>query len=266
MKTVLITGANKSIGLETARQLLQQGYYVYLGCRDMEKGLQAISQLQSEGLSQVEPIEIDVDQIESIKAAREVLGRKTKVLDVLIKGKADVNDPARDPSRLTPLHVAVYEADPRVVERLLAAGADLAWFPSVCPETYSYTLSTILTARIYPVAFDIGAIAARLRDAGWGELMPLRRMLDPEWTAERLAELPILKSPARLQQVLMFHTYPEPLASYYELPEGLLPSSGEDVRRLNGRSASSRTEESPQVREPCNIGINPGVTLRPLDI
>jgi ankyrin repeat protein len=46
-----------------------------------------------------------------------------KVLDVLIKGKADVNDPARDPSRLTPLHVAVYEADPRVVERLLAAGA-----------------------------------------------------------------------------------------------------------------------------------------------
>jgi GT2 family glycosyltransferase/glycosyltransferase involved in cell wall biosynthesis len=131
------------------------------------------------------------------------------------------------------------------LDRLLAAGADLAWFPSVCPETYSYTLSTILTARIYPVAFDIGAIAARLRDAGWGELMPLRRMLDPEWTAERLAELPILKSPARLQQVLMFHTYPEPLASYYELPEGLRPSSGEDVRRLNGRSASSRHRREP---------------------
>jgi NAD(P)-dependent dehydrogenase (short-subunit alcohol dehydrogenase family) len=84
MKTVLITGANKSIGFETARQLLQQGYYVYLGCRDMKKGQQAVSQLQSEGLNQAEPIEIDVDQIESIKAARKVLGRKTKVLDVLI--------------------------------------------------------------------------------------------------------------------------------------------------------------------------------------
>ena len=84
MKTVLITGANKSIGFETARQLLQQGYYVYLGSRDMKKGQQAVSQLQSEGLNQVEPIEIDVDQIESIKAAREVLGRKTKVLDVLV--------------------------------------------------------------------------------------------------------------------------------------------------------------------------------------
>ena len=84
MKTVLITGANKSIGFETARQLLQQGYYVYLGCRDMKKGQQAVGQLQSEGLNQVEPIEIDVDDTESIKAAREVLGRKTEILDVLI--------------------------------------------------------------------------------------------------------------------------------------------------------------------------------------
>jgi NAD(P)-dependent dehydrogenase (short-subunit alcohol dehydrogenase family) len=84
MKTVLITGANKSIGFEAARQLLQQGYYVYLGCRDMEKGQQAVSWLQAEGLTLAEPIEIDVDQIESVKAAREVLGRKTNVLDVLI--------------------------------------------------------------------------------------------------------------------------------------------------------------------------------------
>lgn len=84
MKTVLITGANKSIGFETAKQLLQKGYYVYLGCRDIVKGQQAVSQLQSEGLHQVEPIEIDVDKASSVKAAREVLGGKTKVLDVLI--------------------------------------------------------------------------------------------------------------------------------------------------------------------------------------
>ena len=84
MKTVFITGANKSIGFETARQLLQLGYYVYLGSRDIKKGQQAVSQLHAEGLNQVEPVEIDVDQPESIKAAREVLGRKMKVLDVLI--------------------------------------------------------------------------------------------------------------------------------------------------------------------------------------
>lgn len=84
MKTVLITGANKSIGFEAARQLLQQGYYIYLGCRDLGKGNEAVGQLHSEGLDQVEAIVIDVDDIESIRTAREVIGGKIKVLDVLI--------------------------------------------------------------------------------------------------------------------------------------------------------------------------------------
>jgi NAD(P)-dependent dehydrogenase (short-subunit alcohol dehydrogenase family) len=84
MKTVLITGANKSIGFETAKQLLQQGYYVYLGCRDIKKGELAVNQLKSEGLNEVEPIEIDVNNAGSIKAAAELLTQKTKTLDVLI--------------------------------------------------------------------------------------------------------------------------------------------------------------------------------------
>ena len=80
MKTVLITGANKSIGFETARQLLQKGYYVYLGCRDIQKGQQAVTQLQGEGLTNVTPIAINVDDISSVKAARQ----KITSLDVLI--------------------------------------------------------------------------------------------------------------------------------------------------------------------------------------
>ncbi|UOG77594.1 SDR family NAD(P)-dependent oxidoreductase (plasmid) [Hymenobacter tibetensis] len=84
MKNVLITGANKSIGLETARQLLQQGYYVYLGSRDLQKGQQAVDQLQAEGLQQVEAIQLDVADSASVAAARVALGQKTSVLDVLI--------------------------------------------------------------------------------------------------------------------------------------------------------------------------------------
>ncbi|TDN39671.1 SDR family oxidoreductase [Hymenobacter sp. UV11] len=84
MKTVLITGANRSIGFEAARQLLQNGYYVYLGSRDLAKGQQAVDQLKAEGFAQVEPIEIDVADGASIAAARAALGQKTPVLDVLI--------------------------------------------------------------------------------------------------------------------------------------------------------------------------------------
>jgi NAD(P)-dependent dehydrogenase (short-subunit alcohol dehydrogenase family) len=84
MKTVLITGANKSIGFETTRQLLQKGYFVYLGCRDIEKGKEAVDQLKSEGLEKVEPIVIDVNDPASVRSAKEVLESKISSLDVLI--------------------------------------------------------------------------------------------------------------------------------------------------------------------------------------
>jgi NAD(P)-dependent dehydrogenase (short-subunit alcohol dehydrogenase family) len=80
MKTALITGANKSIGFETARQLLQKGYFVYLGARDLQKGKEAADKLKAEGLNDVEAIQIDVTDPISIKAAREQVNE----LDVLI--------------------------------------------------------------------------------------------------------------------------------------------------------------------------------------
>ena len=84
MKKVLITGANKSIGFETARQLLQKGYYVYLGSRNLERGNLAIEKLMSEGFSNVECIQIDVSNSDSVNNARIEIGKKTEVLDVLI--------------------------------------------------------------------------------------------------------------------------------------------------------------------------------------
>jgi NAD(P)-dependent dehydrogenase (short-subunit alcohol dehydrogenase family) len=84
MKKVLITGANKSIGFETARQLLQKGYYIYLGSRNLENGLEAVEKLKAEGLTNLEAIQIDVSNDESVKAAKVEIGKKTEVLDVLI--------------------------------------------------------------------------------------------------------------------------------------------------------------------------------------
>lgn len=50
---------------------------------------------------------------------------------------------------------------------------DVIWFPSVWPETWCYTLDYALSAGVPIVAFDLGAIAERLRVAGTGELLPL---------------------------------------------------------------------------------------------
>ena len=84
MKKAFITGANKSIGFETAKQLLQLGYYVFLGSRTDENGNEAVGKLQSEGFQNVEFIRIDVSDADSVKAALEQLSKKTDVLDVLI--------------------------------------------------------------------------------------------------------------------------------------------------------------------------------------
>ena len=84
MKKVLITGANKSIGLETARQLLAQGYFVYLGSRELDKGEAAATALKAEGLPNVEAVQLDVTSDASVRTARTLIGSKTDVLDVLI--------------------------------------------------------------------------------------------------------------------------------------------------------------------------------------
>lgn len=84
MKTVLITGANKGIGFETAKQLAQTGHFVYLGSRDEAKGLAAINQLKLMELANVDLMVIDITSIDSIRAARQKLETNTGALDILI--------------------------------------------------------------------------------------------------------------------------------------------------------------------------------------
>lgn len=84
MKQALVTGANKGIGLETAKQLAEKGIYVYLGCRDLQKGLQVVETLKTEGFTNLEAIQIDVADEDSVKNARAEIGRKTAVLDILV--------------------------------------------------------------------------------------------------------------------------------------------------------------------------------------
>ena len=70
-KTALITGANQGLGFETAKQLAQLGYYVYLGSRNKSKGNSAVEKLNELGFANVEFIEIDVTDISSIKSAKQ---------------------------------------------------------------------------------------------------------------------------------------------------------------------------------------------------
>jgi NAD(P)-dependent dehydrogenase (short-subunit alcohol dehydrogenase family) len=84
MKSALVTGANKGIGLEVAKQLAQQGFFVYLGSRDLANGQAAVQRLHATGLTTLEAVQLDVTDPASIQAARATIGTKTPVLDVLV--------------------------------------------------------------------------------------------------------------------------------------------------------------------------------------
>ena len=84
MKSVLITGANRSIGLETARQLSQKGLFVYLGTRDLAKGEAVTKELNDRGFSNIQPIVIDVTKPDTILAAKKTIEKEQGKLDILI--------------------------------------------------------------------------------------------------------------------------------------------------------------------------------------
>jgi NAD(P)-dependent dehydrogenase (short-subunit alcohol dehydrogenase family) len=82
-KTALITGANKGIGREIARQLGRLGYTVWLGCRDQKRGAEAARALSAEGLD-AHPLTLDVSDDESVRAAASSFGAKHERLDALV--------------------------------------------------------------------------------------------------------------------------------------------------------------------------------------
>lgn len=82
-KIAFITGANRGLGLETARQLAAQNYTVILGARDLEKG-EAAAQSLREGGADAHAVQIEVADEESVRRAAREVEEKFGHIDVLI--------------------------------------------------------------------------------------------------------------------------------------------------------------------------------------
>jgi len=91
-KVALISGANKGIGLETARQLGKQGVTVLLGARDLAKGETAAAQLKSEGID-ARAVKLDVVNPADIKAVAEKIEKEFGKLDILVNNAGVAFDP-----------------------------------------------------------------------------------------------------------------------------------------------------------------------------
>jgi NAD(P)-dependent dehydrogenase (short-subunit alcohol dehydrogenase family) len=99
-KTALVTGANKGIGFEVARQLARRGLRVFLGARNPEAGHAAAEKLSSEG--DVIFLKIDVSDADSIRGAAEEFARQAKRLDVLVNNAGILLDDDKSALNITP--------------------------------------------------------------------------------------------------------------------------------------------------------------------
>ena len=90
----LVTGANRGIGLETARRLVEAGYRVYLTARSSERGQPAAETVGAQFL------ELDVTSDESVRHAADSVEQTDGHLDVLVNN-AGITGPVRDPRDYT---------------------------------------------------------------------------------------------------------------------------------------------------------------------
>jgi NAD(P)-dependent dehydrogenase (short-subunit alcohol dehydrogenase family) len=82
-RIALVTGANKGIGFEIARQLGQEGHHILIGARDRGRGQSAVAELGSKGFA-ARFVQIDLTKLDTIVGAAADIEAQEGRLDILI--------------------------------------------------------------------------------------------------------------------------------------------------------------------------------------
>ena len=105
-KVAFITGGNRGIGLETARQLGKQGVKVVIGSRDLAKGEAAAEKLRAEG-ADVEAIRFDITKPADYKEAYNYFDKKFGRLDILINNAGVSKEPFGAPNNASSVSASI---------------------------------------------------------------------------------------------------------------------------------------------------------------
>ncbi len=151
-RIALVTGANKGIGLEIARQLGRRRMTVYVAARDRGRGNAAVEKLQGEGLA-ARFIELDVLREETIRQAAATIEAAHSRLDVLVNNAGIADREDGPPSRV----------DLEVVRRTL-----LTNFigPAAVAQAMLPLLRRSPAGRIVNVSSELGSLTLN-GDAAW---------------------------------------------------------------------------------------------------
>jgi NAD(P)-dependent dehydrogenase (short-subunit alcohol dehydrogenase family) len=188
--TVLVTGANKGLGYETARRLGALGWKVFLGSRDETRGREAVEKLAADGADAV-LVPLDVTSDESVAGALRVVSRYTDRLDVLINN-AGAPGHAVHPAEATAdeLH-AVYDAN--------------VYGPVRVTNTFLPMLEAAKNPRVVMVSSAGGAFSV---------------VLDPDQPVSKLHELAYSSSKAALNMLTVRYAQGLPAIKFNAITPG----------------------------------------------
>ena len=146
----LITGANRGLGLETARRLAEAGAIAIVGARDGSRGEAAAQRLRGEGLH-AETVVLDVDSPASASAAADEIGARHGRLDILVNNAGILPEAAANGDR-GPVDVDLFR-------RTFATNV----FGAVAViEAFLPLLQASETARIVNVSSRMGSLSDQL--------------------------------------------------------------------------------------------------------
>jgi len=181
MKTALVTGANKGIGHEVARQLGSKGFHVFVGARNSEKGQRATEALQDNGAGATF-IPLDVSDPETIHNAVHLVSAAADHLDVFVNNAGVILEEDNSITQLDPdtvtktlqtntlgpllvtqafLPLLSRSNTPRVIN-VSSGGGQLAegmdtWAPAYCLSKTALNAVTCLFAAALP-DFSVNAV------------------------------------------------------------------------------------------------------------
>ena len=83
-KIALVTGANRGIGFETARQLARNGFTVLLAARSLQEARTAVAELEKLAVVSAIPVELDITSATDREGISRLISERFGRLDVLV--------------------------------------------------------------------------------------------------------------------------------------------------------------------------------------
>src|SRR5881394_1016687 len=95
-RTVVVTGANGGLGLETTRALAAKGAHVVMAARNQQKAAEAVDDIRG-GLpdASLEVVELDLGSLESVRQAAEQILARHETIDILVNNAGVMGIPER---------------------------------------------------------------------------------------------------------------------------------------------------------------------------